>query len=175
MNGFNDIPPAGVSATQFKARVGRRDILPTSVKPRQLPQDFLKNSNTTNGTFSFNDGVTTTLTTKSTSTIDPLIRIGLCPFMIAFFDADSLSAIDPQNNQIPWRTTTGDFEVYGPMAMPQYKVGGKRFYVSSGSEIHFATDGNNTVYKTAVKNSSGGAETVVWIVQSRAIISRGDA
>jgi hypothetical protein len=173
MNGFSNIAPAGLSSAQIE-RIGRRDVLPTSVKSRFLPQDILGNSVTSTGSFSFADGVVVTITARTTSDLDPEIKIGMLPFMIALYDSDTFSGITPGTNQIPFDVTTGDFDVYGPMAMPDYLVNGKRFYVTSGgSNIYFATDGNDVVYKTAIRNSSGGAETVQYLIQTRVLQSRG--
>jgi len=41
-NNFNNIPPAGVSAAQFSARIGRRDVLPTSIRFRLT--EFINNA-----------------------------------------------------------------------------------------------------------------------------------
>ena len=167
---FPDIPPRGLSASQLK-RVGRRGFVPASVRSGQIAQNLIKNSAVSVVTFSFNDAITTTITSRSTSSVDPGIRLASVPFMITFFDAAGLSSISPGTNQIPFDTTTGDFDVYGPFAMPDYLVNGKRVITSSGNR--FATDGNDLVYKTAIANNSGGPETVTLLLQLRLIQSRG--
>lgn len=173
MNGFNNIAPVGLSASQIE-RVSRRDILPTSVESRFFPQDILGNSVVLSGSFSFNDGVVITITTRTRSSVNSKIRVGVLPFMIAFFDSDTFGGIAPRTNQIPFDVTTGKFDVYGPIAMPDYTVNGKRFYMTSaGYTIYFATDGNDVICKTGIRNSSGGAETIQYIAQTRVLQSRG--
>lgn len=173
MNDFSDISPVALSANQL-GRISKRDVLPTQVKSRFLPQDILKNSSVSTGTFSINDNVIITITARVYSTLSEDIRLGVIPYMVAFYDADSLGSINPGTNQIPFDTTTGDWDLYGPVAMPDYTVSGKRYFTNSaGNDIYFATNGNNVVIKTAIANNTGGAETVTYLIQSRTIQSRG--
>ena len=170
MNGFSTIANGNRQAQQ---RISRRDILPTSVKGRFIAQDLMGNSPATAASFSFNNGVVVTVTSRTISDVSSDIRLGMLPFMIAFFDSDTFGGISPGTNQIPFDTTTGNFDLYGPVAMPNFLVNSERFYVSGGSQIYFATNGNDVVYKTALRNSSGGAQTVQYIVQVRFLQSRG--
>lgn len=166
---------SGLTADQAK-RIGRRDIVPASVRKSQLPQDLLANTDTTVLTTNVGNGVTITITSRSSSEIDPDIRLGLCPFMITFYEAASLGAISPGTNQIPHDVATGRYSVYGPIAMPDYTVNGKRFQQvssASGLKIYFASDGNDVVYKTSIANNSGSAQDIVILIQERVIQSRG--
>src|SRR3990167_4060989 len=88
-------------------RIGKREIVPASAKKSSLPQDFIGSSATDHITFSINDGVVITITSRSTSSVDPNIRLGAVPFMIAFFEAASLAAVNPGTNQIPFDVATG--------------------------------------------------------------------
>ena len=165
MADFTNIQRVGGLTAEQARRIGRRNIVPTSVKGRFLPQDILVNSSVDTGTFNFADGVVITITSTTFHSIDPDIRLGLLPFMVSLFNTSTLSGVDPGTNQIPYDTTTGNFDLYGPTACPNFTVNSKR--------DSFASDGNNVVYKVGVRNSSGGAEDVFYIIQTRAIISRG--
>lgn len=175
MTHFNDIGNGTINARQkqYLNRIGRRDVLPTSVKSRFLPQDILKNSSVTEGSFSFNNGVTITITSRTKSTISDDVRVATVPFMIALFDSDTFSGINPETNEVPYKTTTGNFDVYGPIAAPDFTVNDKRFFLSSGDEVFFATNGNDVVWRTAIANNSGGNETIQYIIQTRVLQSRG--
>jgi len=167
---FSNIIPSGLSAMQLK-RYGRREILPTSIKGRQLTQDLLNNSAVENTTFSFNDGVVITVTSRITHSTDKDIRLGAVPFMFLFAESASVGGIIPGTNLIPFDVATGRFDIYGPFAMPDFTYNSKRFLTSTG--IYFSTDGNDLVYKTAIRNSSGGARTVTALIQARIIQNRG--
>lgn len=165
---FHNVPGATASQLKKIERISRRDPYPASIKSRSLPQDILGNSNVATGSFSIGNGVVITLTARTVSDLGDDVRTGTVPFMIALFDSDTFGGINPGTNQIPWDVTTGNFDVYGPMAMPDYTVNGKR-----RASTYFATNGNDTVYKTGIRNSSGSDEIIQYIIQTRVLQPRG--
>ncbi len=162
-----------LSSGQIKKieRIGRRDIFPGSSKSRFLPQDFIASSDTTVVLFSVGNGVTTTITVRSTSLTDDKIRLAACPFQITFFEAATFSACNPGTNQIPFDVATGRYSVYGPMAMPDYTVNGLR--AISTTNRYFATDSNDLVHRTSLANNSGSSQDITCLLSLRTIQSRG--
>ena len=173
MTSFSNIARPVLSARQQR-RIGRRDVIPAATKGRQIAQDLIKNGAVSDALLTMADGVVVTLTARFTSSIDENVRLASTPFMVALFDTSTLAGIDPENNQIPMQSGVGDFDVFGPFAMPNYLSGGKRYYENSaGSKIYFASDGNDAVHRITLGNNSGVLQDVIALVQLRTIQSIG--
>jgi hypothetical protein len=167
---MSNFPTITIPKVVSVARSTRRTIQPTAIQSRQISQGVIKNTNGSSGSFALANGVTTTLTTTFWNESNDEIRLSAVPFMITFFEAASLSACVPGTNQIPFDVATDRFNIWGPIAMPDYTINGKR--VTSGG-TRFASDGNNVVYKTSIVNNSGGDVTITYILSLRLIESRG--
>lgn len=157
-----------------RQRTNQQQIQATAVKKRLLANDIIENSNTATVPFSIGNGVTLTLTSRTTtpSELTSDVRMGSMPYMITFYEAATLAAINPGTNQIPNDVATGRYTIT-QLAMPEYTVDGARSYIDSGNTIYFATDGNDVVCKTSISNNSGGTRDIIALVQFRVLQNAG--
>lgn len=150
-NNFNNIIPSGLSANQVQ-RIGRRDILPASVKGRFLPQDLMFNTVVERASAVVSNGSKVTLTSTITAADNPDRKVGHLPYMVqVYIGSATINNILPSGSNID----TNDYDVYS-WDVPQVTGG---------------TDGNNIVRKTTVANKSGSDQTIIFDVGQRLIIA----
>ena len=152
MSDFTNIPGISVSQQQkLKDRIGRRDVLPASIKGRFLPQDLLSNTSVERVSASVPTGSKITLTSTITASDNKSRRVGHLPYMIQVYIGTATDVnILPSGSSID----TTDYDIYS-WDVPQVTGG---------------TDGNNIVRKTTVANNSGDTKTIIFDIQSRVMI-----
>lgn len=139
-----------------ETRINQAKIAPSAVKSRAIDSDIIKNTATETIEFT---GLATdtilTITSTIASAVNPDIRIGVLPFMIAFFQ-DSLDT----DNLIPdgSNLSTGDYRIE-QVILPQLTLIGH--------------DGKNIVVRTHLTNLTGAPQDIIIVTQSRFLVGGG--
>jgi len=134
-------------------RVSQQRILPTAVKPAQLAQTTLVNTQgELLGPFSIANGSSLVLQSIITNTNDPNFRLGAVPYCIVYFQTTVATA-----NIIGGAITGTGYSIKGPMAMPGFSP-----FATPG--VLGGNDDNNLVFLTELVNSSGGGPQTIFAI-----------
>lgn len=142
-------------------RASQRTILPNAIKPAQLSQQTMVNTEAEIlGPFTVGNGSSLSIRSIIASDTNPNYRVGSVPYCITFFQTTlSISSIIGD-------TITSGYTIIGPLPMAQFTPVATT--TSAGGN-----DGYNLVFVTMITNSSGGSKTIYAITNTRTYVPTG--
>lgn len=142
-------------------RVIQQRMAPTAVKPNQLAQTTLFNTEANIlGPFSLANNASLSIQSVIANSNNPNIRIAGVPYCITFFQT-SLSVTNIIGSAI-----TGSYTMNGPMPMAQ-------FTPHATASVIGGNNGNNLVFLTELINKSGGTQIIYAITNTRVYTTTG--
>lgn len=136
-------------------RQQQQNIAPSAIKPPQLAQASLFNSNSqTIGPVSLANNASLSVQSVIANERNPNFRLGGVPYAIAFFQTSLTIA------HLIGANITGSYTINGPLAMPVFTP------YAAGSTAG-GSDGNNLVFITELINKSGSPQTIYVVTNTR--------